>query len=297
MNLRSLFVLGTALLLVGCSSSHRYAAPPPLPPPQAAPAPVPPPSYAPPPAYVPPPAPVPPSASPAVPVAPESAPVASQTSDTASAVQPPSAGGSAAVAPLSPSAREILRLKDAGYSEDFLLNKVRSENANYRLTIDDLIALRQAGLSETLIDAMLRSGSAPSPASAAVPMQPVARHAEFDGLVRQKRGVFGVGGSKNKLVGKLVIDSERVNWYQMIDADDNFSMAEKNIKEMWLNCAPRAGENLCLEVCFKTYSGDEWCYRDTGWGNGDNRQVTAVFDYFQKAFPATFFSKREKKSF
>jgi hypothetical protein len=260
MKLRTACVFSLALLLAGCASSHRYPAPPPLPPPAAAPAPVPPPTYVPP---------------------PEVAPVGFTA---------------AAGAPLSSAAREILRLKDAGYSEDFLLNKVRSEGGNYRLTVDDLIALRQAGLSETLIDAMLHSGSAAQPAAAA-PMPPIARHAEFDGIVRQKRGLLGVGGSKNKAVGKLVVDSERVNWYQMVDADANFSMAEKNIKEMWLNCAPRAGENLCLELCFKTYSGDEWCFRDAGWVNGDSRQITAIFDYFQKAFPATFFSQREKKSF
>ena len=264
MNLRSAWTLGSALLLAACSSSPRHAAPPPLPPPAP-----------PPPAYVAPQEPAPLGTAPAA--------------TPALADAPPGS-------PLSPSAREILRLKDAGYSEDFLLNKVRNENASYRLSVDDLIALRQAGLSETVIDAMLRSGSAAQPAAAAS-AQPVARHAEFDGLVRQKRGLLGVGGSKNKAVGKLVIDAERVNWYQMIDAEDNFSMTEKNVKEMWLNCAPRAGENLCLELCFKTYSGDEWCFRDTGWGNGDNRQVTAVFEYFQRAFPATFFSKREKKSF
>lgn len=275
MQLRSLSVVGATLLLLGCSSSHRYAAPPPLPPPSAAPAPMPPPE---------------------IPVTRESgAPGAQPASiDTATAVTP-SAG--TPVSPLSPAAREILRLKDAGYSEDFLLNKVRNENGNYRLSVEDLIALRQAGLSETLIDAMLHSGSGAAASVAAASTQPVARHAEFDGLVRQKRGILGVGGSKNKAVGKLVIDAERVNWYQMVDADDNFSMTEKNIKEMWMNCAPRAGENLCLELSFRTYSGDEWSFRDTGWENGDNRQVTAVFDYFQRAFPATFFSKREKKSF
>ncbi len=275
MKLRSLSVVGATLLFLGCSSSHRYAAPPPLPPPSAAPAPVPP---------------------PAIPVTPESGAPGAQPAaiDTATAVSPPAG---TAVSPLSPAAREILRLKDAGYSEDFLLNKVRNENGNYRLSIDDLIALRQAGLSEPLIDAMLHSGPGGAASVAAVSTQPVARHAEFDGLVRQRRGILGVGGSKNKAVGKLVIDGERVNWYQMTNEDDNFSMTEKNIKEMWMNCAPRAGENLCLELSFRTYSGDEWSFRDTGWENGDNRQVTAVFDYFQRAFPATFFSKREKKSF
>jgi hypothetical protein len=198
--------------------------------------------------------------------------------------------------PLSPAATEILRLRDAGYSEDFLLNKVRRENQPYRLTVEDLIALRRAGLSETVIDAMLHAGGSSAPAAAET-VQPVARHAEFDGLVRQQQGFLGVGGSNKKKIGKFVIDGDRVNWYQMIDPDDNFSLSERNIKEMWLNCAPRAGENLCLEICFKSYSGQEGCFRDAGWENGENRRIIAMYEYFQKAFPTTFFSQREKKTF
>ena len=198
---------------------------------------------------------------------------------------------------LSAAASEILRLKDAGYSEDFLLNKVRRENQPYRLTVDDLIALRRAGLSETVIDAMLHAGGPSTPSAAPDSVQPVSRHAEFDGMVRQQQGFLGIGGSKKKKMGKFVVDGDRVNWYQMIDQDDNFSLSERNIKEMWLNCAPRAGENLCLEICFKTYSGQEGCFRDAGWENGENRQVIAMYEYFLKAFPTTFFSKREKKTF
>ncbi|HET7452756.1 MAG TPA: hypothetical protein VFL12_08445 [Thermoanaerobaculia bacterium] len=202
----------------------------------------------------------------------------------------------ASPAATSPAVAEILRLKDAGYTEDFLLNHIHSTNQTYHLSVDDLVALRRAGLSETVIDAMERSG-APAAAPAAESAQPVARHAEFDGLVRQKSGFLFVGGSKSKDVGKFVIDGERVNWYQTVDPEDNFSVVERNIKELWMNCAPRAGENLCLELCFKSFSGQEACFRDAGWENGDNRQVTAMYDYFQKAFPNTFFSKREKKSF
>jgi hypothetical protein len=265
---------------------------------------------------------------------------------------PPSAGSDA---------QEMLRLKEAGYSEEFLLNKIHRENRTYTLSTDDLVALRKAGLSETVIESMLKSGagtgapipsaapasvpaanavpasntapaanvssapagspaaaagpaSAPSPSSspatspAASPAAPtpsasadssdlLASVPSFDGLVRQKRGFLGIGGSKKKAIGKLVVDKEQVHWYQSVDPEDNFSTFTKNIKEMWLACAPRAGENLCLELCFKTYSGEEWCFRDTGWENGTNKQITAVFDFFQKAFPATFYSQREKKSF
>jgi hypothetical protein len=208
-------------------------------------------------------------------------------------IEPGAPAGSA----LSPAATEILRLKDAGYSEDFLLNKVRRESQPYRLSVEDLIALRRAGISETVIDAMLHAGGPSAAPAATETVQPVARHAEFDGLVRQQQGFLGIGASKRKKIGKFVIDGDRVNWYQMIDQDENFSLSERNIKELWLNCAPRAGENLCLEICFKSYSGQEGCFRDAGWENGENRQIIAMYDYFQRAFPTTFFSKRERKTF
>jgi hypothetical protein len=230
-------------------------------------------------------------------------------------------------------AREMLRLKQAGYSEEFLLKKVEREKSNYQLTTDDLILLRKAGFSEKLIEAMLISGrssippadavasstpaaGSPAPASStpastaspaaapdsgisslAMTPAPLPGHMEFDGLVRQTGGFLGVGGSKTKHVGKLVVDGQKFNWYEEADPEQNFSMYTKNVKEMWLNCAPRSGENLCLEVGLKNYQGDEWTFRDTGWANGENRQVTAIYDYFQKAYPADFFSKREKKSF
>ena len=274
--------LGVPLLLLGliaawgCAShSHSSNNPPPpyAPPPAAEPAPPPPPAIAP----------------------PAPAPAATAPAGDFGSGSGTSSGAPPAVA-LSPAASEILRLKDAGYSEDFLLNEIRAQNTSYHLTVDDLVALHRAGLSETVIDAMVRSGSSAAPA-AAESVQPVARHAEFDGLVRQRQGFLGVGSSKKKKVGKFVIDGERISWYQMVDPEDNFSISERNVRELWMNCAPRAGENLCLELCFRTFSGQEGCFRDAGWENGDNRQILAMYDYFQKAFPNTFFSKREKKSF
>jgi hypothetical protein len=53
---------------------------------------------------------------------------------------------------------EILRLKEAGRSDDFLLAKVRADNVNYHLTTSEIQSLRAAGVSPTVLEAMLRSG-------------------------------------------------------------------------------------------------------------------------------------------
>lgn len=57
--------------------------------------------------------------------------------------------------------QEILRLQQAGATEEFLLKKIRAENVNYQLTTSEILELRAAGVSETVVEAMLRSGQSP----------------------------------------------------------------------------------------------------------------------------------------
>jgi hypothetical protein len=59
---------------------------------------------------------------------------------------------------------EILRLRENGLSNEALLEKVRTENVRYSLSIFEIQKLRAAGVSETVIEAMLASGrAAPTP--------------------------------------------------------------------------------------------------------------------------------------
>jgi hypothetical protein len=70
-----------------------------------------------------------------------------------------------AEAPVAPEAlarphEDILELKRAGLSDELILKKVQSENVNYHLTTAEVVELRAAGLSEAILEAMLRSGQA-----------------------------------------------------------------------------------------------------------------------------------------
>jgi hypothetical protein len=231
-------------------------------------------------AYVPPP---PPPADPAA-----AAPAAAPIPPLAAAVpdQPP------APPPPALTARQhddILRLKQAGFSDEFLLNKIRTENVSFQLTTPDILELRAAGLSEQVLEAMLRSGRPPAATAGA----PVARKAEFAGLSRVRRGFLGFGTS-TKDVGRLVVDGETVSWFQSQDPEDNFAVYVKSVKEIFNTCVLRPGQNLCLEFGFVTYTGQEHRFRDPGWKNGENRLVTEATAYFRQAFPNLFFSQREE---
>ena len=177
-------------------------------------------------------------------------------------------------------------MKQAGLSEEFLLNKVRTDNVNYQLTTAEILDLRAAGVSENLLQAMMRSGQ-PAAVTAGTP---VARRADFNGLARVGKG-FLVFGTSTRNIGRMVIDGETVTWYDS-DPKKNFSVYVKNVKEIFNTCVLRPGQNLCLEFGFVTYTGDEYRFRDPGWKNGDNRLVTEATNYFRQAFPNLFFSQR-----
>lgn len=216
--------------------------------------------------------------------------VAAPPVETGAAAPPPAAAvpPQPSSAPIGPRPyQDILKLKQAGLSDEFLLNKIRTENVGYQLTTSEILELRANGISETVLEAMMRSGQS----SAATAGTPVARRAEFSGLARVGKG-FLVFGTSTKYVGRLAVDGETVSWFDAEDPKKNFSVYVKNIKEIFDTCVLRPGQNLCLEFGILTYTGEEYRFRDPGWKNGENRLVTEATKYFRQAFPNLFFSQR-----
>jgi hypothetical protein len=183
--------------------------------------------------------------------------------------------------------QDIVKLKQAGLTDEFILNKVRTDNIPYQLTTSEIVELRNAGISESVLQAMMRSGQPPATSSGTE----VARKAEFSGLARVGKG-FLVFGTSAKKTGRLVVDGETVSWFDADDPKKNFSIYAKNIKEVFNTCLLRPGQNLCLEFGFVTHTGEEYRFRDPGWKNGDNRLILEATSYFRQAFPMMFFSQR-----
>jgi hypothetical protein len=65
---------------------------------------------------------------------------------------------------------DIIKLKDAGLSEQVILEKITASPARYRLDTDDLVALKKAGVSDAIIAAMMHAQQlAPAAPSVAPP--------------------------------------------------------------------------------------------------------------------------------
>ena len=68
----------------------------------------------------------------------------------------------------------IVKLVKAGLSEDLIVGMVNSQPGNYSLGADDVIALKQAGVSDKIIAAIVAKGAAPMAPSTGVASSPAA---------------------------------------------------------------------------------------------------------------------------
>lgn len=89
----------------------------------------------------------------------------------AAAAAPPEAG-SVSAARAKPF-EQVVKLWKAGLSEEFLRRKIERESVVYELSTDDIIACKTAGVPESIIEAMMKTGGPPAPAAEAVVAPPV----------------------------------------------------------------------------------------------------------------------------
>ena len=103
---------------------------------------------------------------------------------------------------------------------------------------------------------------------------------------------FELAVDGHRAIAAYQLEGDTITFSGAADADKNFSVYAKNVKEFFNTCVLRPNQNLCLEVGFVTYTGEEYRFRDPGWKGGENRLVTEVSNYFRQAFPNLFFSQR-----
>lgn len=203
--------------------------------------------------------------------------------------------------------RSIIKLWQANISEDFILQRIREESRSYDLSADQMIELRNAGVSEKVIQAMMDTGrevASATPASppgsapigrpvpedtmsvsarAAAPSTP-ASEVKWEGVVRRHGGVVVFRGRWDS--GTLSYADGQIRWLDAKDSSNNLLIPDRAVKEQFLTCLKKPGGNECFEWGFRTINGDEYRFRDVAWEQGVNDKVLAIHDFFKTRFPA-----------
>lgn len=74
---------------------------------------------------------------------------------------------------LPPGVQDVVKLSQAGVSEDVILTQVRGAGAYYNLSADQIIYLTKSGVTQNVIKALVTPNSAPAPTVPVAPVAPV----------------------------------------------------------------------------------------------------------------------------
>jgi|GEM_PF-1087030 len=219
---------------------------------------------------------------------------------------------------------QIVKLWNAKLSEEFLLRKIEREAVVYRLSTEDIIACKAAGVPESIIEAMMKTEGReapvavatappaavvppvppptptptptpaaaprvvpPAPAPIAVPAPLVAPPPPAE---RSWDGLVrrspGVVLFRNPWEpGSLSFREGTLSWHAAGDAAKNLALAASAIREHFLVCPKDASsDEACFEWGVKTADA-EFRFRDAAWQRKDSPKPREVFAFLEALYP------------
>ena len=219
---------------------------------------------------------------------------------------------------------QIVKLWKAQLSEEFLLRKIERETVIYRLSTEDIIVCKTAGVPESIIEAMMKTegrgepaGGAAAPPAAAIPIAapvpppppppstppaapspqavpPVAPVPAAPSLAsRADRSWDGIVKRSPGVVlfkspwqqGSLTFRAETLSWRDAGDESKNFALAATAIREHFLVCPKDASsDESCFEWGVKTADA-EFRFRDVAWERGDSAKPRELFTFLEALYP------------
>ncbi len=196
----------------------------------------------------------------------------------------------------SPAVEEVISLYNAKFSEDFIKRKIKGDGTVYNLSVPDLLRLKEAGIPESLVDAMLATKKVqPAPAegqATTAAATPAAAPAllpgqsrlpkEWEGLVRKSSGaVLGIGNRWEN--GALLLENDQFKWITSEGTDRNALVPVASLKEQFLVCEKKP-QGDCFEWGVKAKDA-EYRFRDILWKTGPTPKARAIYEYMKVAYP------------
>ncbi|HTH46513.1 MAG TPA: DUF6600 domain-containing protein [Candidatus Limnocylindria bacterium] len=155
------------------------------------------------------------------------------------AFQAVQAGNTAAIA-------DVIKLKNTGLGDDIILSFIQKRNLDYALTTDDLVTLKQQGVSSAVLNAMLGSGRGAAPLAPAAPSAPFAP-------------VAPLAPAAGQTAPPGTLDPDAAYFYQELSPYGHWLMAEDN-QWYWQPTV------VVTSPAWRPYSdAGHWVSSDTGW--------------------------------
>jgi len=175
---------------------------------------------------------------------------------------------------------DLVRMIQSGLSEAIMAEQVKQSGQTYTLSVNDLLYLKQNGVQELTIAALMATHSGAPSAQASV-----AEDLVFEDLVLVTPTFF-----KKDRAGRLVMQGSTLSWVDQDNPSENFTFQITGLEKVWYTCDARSSGNFCYQINFKIVKGDRYRFRDAGRDSGSNAAVLKVMEALRTNFPRLTFA-------
>lgn len=188
------------------------------------------------------------------------------------------------VAPDDSRLADIVRIVKSGISESLIAEQIKQSGITYKLSMNDLLYLKQNGVQDSVISALLATKEQEAKKAAAAPAETA-----FNELL----AVHGWGPLRKERPGRLMLKGDMFSWIDGKDPKENFEFQIPGLEKVWYTCQSQPGGEVCYQINFQIVKGPRYSFADVSRATGSNATVKAVMETLRKDYPRAPFGASE----
>lgn len=171
---------------------------------------------------------------------------------------------------------EVVKIVKSGISESLIAEQIKQSGNTYKLSMNDLLYLKQNGVQDSVISALLATKAEAEKKAAAPPAETV-----FNELLL----VRGFGPLHRDRPGRLVLKGNTFSWIDGSDPKENFDFQVSGLEKIWYTCESATAGDVCYQINFQVVKGPRYSFADVSRASGSNATVKAVMETLRTNFP------------
>ncbi|HEX7681119.1 MAG TPA: hypothetical protein VF713_23485, partial [Thermoanaerobaculia bacterium] len=180
------------------------------------------------------------------------------------------------VAPDDARLTDIVRIVKSGISESLIAEQIKQSGVSYKLSMNDLLYLKQNSVQDSVISALLATKEQEAKKAAAAPAETA-----FNELLL----VHGWGPLRRERPGRLLLKGDTFSWIDGTDPKENFEFQTGGLQKVWYTCQSQTAGDVCYQINFQIVKGPRYSFADVSRATGSNATVKAVMETLRKDFP------------
>jgi len=173
----------------------------------------------------------------------------------------PAPAEAAAPAPAAPDdtrLADVVRIVKSGISESLIAEQIKQSGVSYKLTMNDLLYLKQNGVQDSVISALM----ATKEQEKAAPAPPA--EIAFNELLL----VRGWGPLHKERPGRLILKADTLSWVDGADPKENFEFRVPGLQRIWYTCQSQTAGDVCYQLNFQIVKGPRYSFLDVSRATG-----------------------------